>query len=104
GIGSNPRTYTPNSLQASQNDIIQFVFSGSPGLHSVTQSNFENPCQPLPGGFSSGFVSVSSGSQGPFMAYEIRIVNASQPIWYYCAQTNPEAHCLSGMSGVINPP
>lgn len=23
---------------------------------------------------------------------------------FYCAQTNPTAHFLSGMSGVINPP
>ncbi|KZS86726.1 hypothetical protein SISNIDRAFT_396866, partial [Sistotremastrum niveocremeum HHB9708] len=102
GVGENPLTFSPDNVVAAEGDIIQFVFDGSPGQHSVVQSDFENPCQPLDGGFNSGFVDVAAGFSGPFQVYELQVKNASAPIWFYCAQITPEPHCPGGMSGVIN--
>ena len=66
--------------------------------HSVVQSNFTNPCQPMANGFSSGFVPSAANDSGAL--FEIPVVNTS-PIWFYCAQTKGN-HCQSGMVGSVN--
>jgi plastocyanin len=88
--------YNPNTIQAAVGDTIVFEFY--PGGHSVAQSTFDQPCQPAPNGFWSGFFTPSSGIDSN--VFEITI-NDTNPIWIYCAQIG---HCNSGMAMVINPP
>ncbi|KAF8539625.1 Cupredoxin [Trichophaea hybrida] len=83
-------------------DMVQFHFW--PKSHSVAQSSFDNPCQPLKGnngvqGFWSGMMPVTPESK--VMPIFSILVNDTNPIWYYCATGR---HCQSGMTGVINPP
>lgn len=93
-------TFSPNTVNASKGDMIQFNFF--PLNHSVVQSAFDKPCQPLQSnGIFSGFMPVSGSGQGN-MTFTITI-NDTTPIWLYCAQT-AGSHCQSGMAMVINPP
>ncbi|GAA5968107.1 hypothetical protein JCM11641_003733 [Rhodosporidiobolus odoratus] len=71
--------------------------------HSVTQSSFVSPCEPLLNastderGFDSGYVPVSAGAtDSPTWTLNI---SSSTAIWFYCAQAN---HCQQGMVGSIN--
>jgi len=98
----NPSTIT----NAANGDIVQFVFSGTVGPHSVVQSSFDKPCQPITGGFNSGFVNPSSTgvSAPPYEEYNLTVTDAGTPIWFYCAQSQPKPHCLAGMFGSINSP
>ncbi|KAJ7851252.1 hypothetical protein B0H14DRAFT_2355310 [Mycena olivaceomarginata] len=111
-VGGNPGSpggvtvFTPSQITAKNNDIISFQFSGVPGNHSVTQSSFGNPCEPLDKGFDSGWVSVPQNlSSVP--EWNLTITNDAAPIWFFCKQlvskTDPvKPHCNLGMVGVIN--
>ncbi|KAJ7339913.1 hypothetical protein DFH08DRAFT_875747 [Mycena albidolilacea] len=111
-VGGNPGSpggvtvFSPSQISANNNDIISFQFSGVPGNHSVTQSSFLNPCEPLDKGFDSGWVSVPQNlSSVP--EWNVTITNDTAPIWFYCKQllskTDPvKPHCNLGMVGVIN--
>lgn len=70
--------------------------------HSVAQSSFDKPCQPLQGGdvpaFWSGMMPVTAESTT--MPIFTIMVNDTKPIWFYCATGR---HCQNGMAGVINP-
>jgi hypothetical protein len=79
--------FEPNLVLATNGTIVTFKFTGrcvsfplsymrtvklnepmwiySPGNHSVTQSSFANPCQPLDGGFDSGWISVKEALPSP---------------------------------------
>ena len=82
--------------------MVQFQFLA--GNHTVTQSNFDNPCQPISAfsnatGFHSGYVpAAASVAAGNIPTYTI-MINSTNPIWVYCAQGK---HCQAGMSMVIN--
>jgi len=90
-------TFSPNSITADVGSQIVFQFS-SDG-HSVTQSTWEAPCQPINDtSLNSGFVSAGTG---PTDNVFVVTVNDTNPIWFYCAQIG---HCQAGMVGVINPP
>lgn len=97
-------TYLPDKLSPSAGDFVQFQFHA--GNHTVTQSTFPQPCQPVGmnsnvTGFHSGFMPVAaSASQGMLPTYTIRI-NDTRPLWIYCA-TGP--HCQRGMVMVLNEP
>jgi hypothetical protein len=87
-----PSTSSPAKLTQLQN-------------HTVTQSSFADPCHPLNtngvfNGFFSGFVPTASSPSGSTFTI---IVNDTNPIWFYCAQTTGN-HCQSGMVGSINAP
>jgi len=94
-------TYSPNQVTAAVGDMVQFQFLA--GNHTITQSTFDQPCQPINlfnssiPGFFSGFMPVSA-SAGQYPTYTIQINNTT-PIWVYCAQAK---HCEAGMSMVIN--
>ncbi|KAJ8475363.1 hypothetical protein ONZ51_g6599 [Trametes cubensis] len=108
--------FDPPLVNAASGDIVSFVFDSVPSNHSVVQSTFDSPCQPLKGGFASGFVVVPAGASGPFPTWNLTITNDAEPIWFYCAQTQVRreceggfcadgqlaAHCEGGMVGVIN--
>ena len=96
-------TFSPNSIKANVGDNVQFQFAA--GNHTVTQSNFANPCEPINlhnssvVGFYSGFQPVAaSAAMGVLPTYTIAI-NSTGPIWIYCAQGK---HCAANMSMVIN--
>jgi len=97
------KRFSPEDVKASPGDMIQFHFY--PMKHSVAQSSFANPCQPLPAngsapaGFWSGFMPVTA--QDSVMPVYTIMVNDTKPIWFYCAT---EMHCEQGMAGVINAP
>ncbi|KAJ7615827.1 hypothetical protein FB45DRAFT_934755 [Roridomyces roridus] len=96
-------SFDPSQITAAQNDVVQFVFSGVPGNHSVTQSSFANPCQAIPGGFDSGWV-FNDDPTAPAPTWNLT-VTATTPLWFYCKQlksTPGPAHCNLEMVGVIN--
>ncbi|KZV70291.1 hypothetical protein PENSPDRAFT_539432, partial [Peniophora sp. CONT] len=100
-----PFVFTPTTLNATTGSVITFNFSGVPGFHSVTQSNFSSPCQTMPGGFDSGFVQIGvSGTPAAIPTWNLTITNASIPIWFHCKQLAPQPHCTAGMVGGINVP
>lgn len=98
-VGSNGLNFDPDSLTASPGDLINFHFYAS--NHSVAQSSFDKPCQPLDGGSGifSGFF-TSSGKDEARQVFSMRL-NDTNAIWLYC--TSGE-HCKGGQSMVINPP
>ncbi|OAQ91406.1 extracellular serine-rich protein [Purpureocillium lilacinum] len=96
-VGLNGLAFTPNNVTELPGTVVEFSFN--PKNHSVVQSSFGNPCQPLDGGgFSSGFIPTLSPNPG--VQFQI-VINDTKPIWYYCAQTTGN-HCQSGMVGSIN--
>ncbi|VBB78335.1 Putative protein of unknown function [Podospora comata] len=97
-------TFSPDNIKAAPGEFVQFQFLA--GNHTVTQSTFDKPCQPIAmhsnaTGFHSGFQPVAaSASMGMIPTYTIQI-NNTNPLWLYCAQGR---HCENGMSMVINEP
>ena len=64
GNGEGALIFEPDTVIASVGDLVNFYFY--PINHSVAQSSFEKPCQPLSGGVGhapifSGFFPVKSG-------------------------------------------
>jgi plastocyanin len=101
GNANGTLAYSPNSVVAAVGDMVQFQFA--PANHTVTQSTFDQPCQPIsmnsPGtaGLYSGFMPVTATSETT-PTYTI-MINNTTPIWLYCSQGK---HCQSGMTMVIN--
>lgn len=97
-------TYTPNDIRVNVGEMVQFQFAA--GNHTVTQSTFDQPCQPISmhsnvTGFHSGYVpAAASAAQNQMSIFTINITNTN-PIWIYCAQGR---HCENGMVMVINAP
>ncbi|KAK0613340.1 Cupredoxin [Immersiella caudata] len=97
-------TYTPNDIRVNVGEMVQFQFAA--GNHTVTQSTFDQPCQPISmhsnvTGFHSGFVpAAASAAQNQMSIFTINVTNTN-PMWIYCAQGR---HCENGMVMVINAP
>ncbi|KAI9810755.1 MAG: hypothetical protein M1827_006093 [Pycnora praestabilis] len=95
--------FAPNDIKASAGSMIQFHFY--PKNHSVVQSTFDQPCEPINNnqanvtGLFSGFMPVAANAS-TMPTYTI-LVNDTKPIWFYCSQAK---HCQSGMVGVVNAP
>ncbi len=94
--------FSPETLTASVGDTLNFHFY--PLNHSVVQSSFSAPCEPLTSGddnssevIFSGFFPVSDGQSEQMFSVT---VNTTDPIWLYCGQAS---HCQTGMSMVVNP-
>ncbi|KAJ7089047.1 hypothetical protein C8R43DRAFT_296963 [Mycena crocata] len=96
-----PVQFHPNLALATNGTIVTFQFTGAPGNHSVTQSSFTSPCQPLAGGFDSGWVSVPQSLPAP-PEWNLTITNDQIPIWFYCKQLSKVPHCNAGMVGALN--
>merc|ERR1719262_1786199 len=80
--------------------MVQFQFA--PNNHTVTQSTFDAPCQPIAAnsnvtGIYSGFMPVSASSTTT-PTYTVMVKNTT-PMWLYCSQGK---HCQNGMTMVIN--
>ena len=89
--------YSPNVITAAKGAKVEFHYN--PKNHSVVQSSFGAPCQPLAGGVNSGFVPSAAG-ESPTV-FTVTVNDTTTPIWLYCAQTAGN-HCQNGMSMVIN--
>ncbi len=94
--GSGKLSFLPNNIVEPKGTVVNFSFS--PGNHSVVQSSFDKPCQPLADGFSSGFIPLKGYTPNVVYAYT---VDDNEPVWFYCAQTTGN-HCQNGMVGSIN--
>ncbi|KAI0337321.1 hypothetical protein BDW22DRAFT_957537 [Trametopsis cervina] len=104
GPPSKPFQFSPPNVTASNGTVVTFVYAGSPGFHSVTQSSFASPCDPEPSGFDSGFVFIPPNNTNPVPSWNLTITDDSTPIWFYCGQLAPIPHCTQGMVGSINAP
>ncbi|KAF2477487.1 Cupredoxin [Lindgomyces ingoldianus] len=98
-VGGNNKelTFTPNNINATKGDTVTFHFW--PSNHSVAQSTFAKPCEPMSGGFWSGYIASSSG--GAMETFMYTVEDETKPVWFYCTQGQ---HCISGMAGAINAP
>lgn len=90
--------FDPDNVVAEAGSIVEFHFL--PLNHAVAQSSFGNPCEPLDGGFYSGFNFRTEEGQADNV-FQIEVTDEKTPIWYYCPQQNGN-HCQKGMVGVIN--
>jgi len=99
-----PLQYFPPTANVSKGSVVTFRFYGVANNHSVTQSSFSSPCQPLSGGFDSGLIYLPPGIKSGFPEWNLTITDDSTPIWFYCKQLIPGPHCTSGMVGAINAP
>ncbi|KAI1345044.1 hypothetical protein F5Y15DRAFT_15566 [Xylariaceae sp. FL0016] len=89
--------FNPNNVSELIGTVVEFGYN--PMNHSIVQSSFDKPCQPLEsGGFAAPFVPTQAGTTGT--TFEITITN-KDPVWFFCAQT-AKAHCQAGMVGSIN--
>jgi plastocyanin len=110
-VGKNPvndavgTKYWPEKITAAPGTMVQFQFWA--GNHTVTQSNFDNPCKPITQNangtsvspIKSGFMPVEESADiGQIPIYTI-MINDTSPLWFYCGQG---PHCANGMSLVIN--
>jgi plastocyanin len=101
-VSGNGNTFSPDSIQAAVGEMIQFQFRA--GNHSVVQSNFDNPCEPIGmhgnvTGFFSGYQDVAaSEAMDMIPTYTVQVTD-TKPIWVYCSKAT---HCQGGMSMVIN--
>jgi plastocyanin len=109
-VGKNPLNnatdikFWPEKITAKPGSMVQFQFWA--GNHTVTQSNFDNPCVPIAAaalngtrGIDSGFQPVSASvGEGSFPTFTIMIKD-EKPMWLYC---NRLPHCIGGMAMVIN--
>lgn len=92
-VGEDGFVFKPSVVMANPGDKVEFKFY--PGVHSVANSDFGDPCHPSQANqIWSGFVEDTR------MRFVLE-VNDTTPIWLYCAQVG---HCAAGMSMVINPP
>ncbi|KAM0563501.1 hypothetical protein ACHAPJ_001222 [Fusarium lateritium] len=96
-VGDGGLKFEPSQTKAAVGDIVEFHFY--PGMHSVAQSSFKKPCEPL------NSTSFFSGDFSPEKKVDSKVfsinVTSEDPIWYYCAV---QGHCAGGMVGVINAP
>ena len=63
-------------MNAPNGTVVTFVFDTPGTNHTVAQSTFANPCEPLEGGFNSGFFFVNSSS-GPFGTWTLTVTDVN---------------------------
>ncbi|KAF7344733.1 hypothetical protein MVEN_01634000 [Mycena venus] len=97
-VGANDTlTFSPSNITAKVGDTIAFQFQSK--NHSVTQSSFTSPCVKS-GVVDSGFQLATPGS-GQLPEYSFNVTDLN-PLWFFCAQTNPANHCNAGMVFSVN--
>ena len=67
--------FLPPNVTATNGTVINFVWKGSPGNHTVTQSSADAPCQPLSSGFDSGFLFIPANTTNNFPEWNVTITN-----------------------------
>lgn len=89
--------YSPSEIKAAVGDMVIFTFMSQ--NHTVTQSTFDAPCDPMAAGMDSGFQPNKDNSVVPAPQVAMQVMT-DKPLWFYCAQTG---HCGKGMVFSINP-
>lgn len=102
GEGDWALKFAPDNIKAPVGDMIQFQFRA--GNHSVVQSTFDNPCNPIKmhtgtEGFYSGYQLVKASEEMDMIPTYTIMVKDDKPMWVYCSQGQ---HCQNGMTMVIN--
>ncbi|KXJ95269.1 hypothetical protein Micbo1qcDRAFT_216972 [Microdochium bolleyi] len=98
--------FNPNNVKELVGTVVEFNYNPKASTiltlinHSIVQSSFDKPCQPLDGGFAAPFFPTEEKDSG--VTFEVTVKD-SKPIWFYCAQT-ASTHCQAGMIGAINAP
>ncbi|KAI9641036.1 hypothetical protein NHQ30_010464 [Ciborinia camelliae] len=87
--------FTPQEITAQPGDQVEFQFSEK--NHTVTQSAFDTPCEPIANAINSGFVPATA-NQSVVWTFTMTVENTA-PMFMYCAQGN---HCQAGMVFTIN--
>ncbi|KAF7856122.1 hypothetical protein EAF04_010075 [Stromatinia cepivora] len=87
--------FTPQEITAKPGDKVEFQFSER--NHTVTQSAFDSPCEPIANAINSGFVPTKA-NQSMITTFTMTI-NSTAPMFMYCAQGK---HCQKGMVLTIN--
>lgn len=82
-VGGTQLQFMPNQVNASVGDTVEFIFG--PVNHTVTQSSFAAPCQPMANGLDSNFQPVATGAAN-VPSFTVP-VNATTPLWFFCRQT-----------------
>ncbi|KAI0205468.1 hypothetical protein F4808DRAFT_233851 [Astrocystis sublimbata] len=95
--GSAGLAYSPPEIKAAVGDMVIFTFMSQ--NHTVTQSTFALPCDPMEGGQDSGFMANMDNSVNPPPQMAVQVMD-EKPLWFYCAQ---KGHCGKGMTFSINP-
>jgi len=88
--------FEPQDIKAQVGDLIIFTFLSQ--NHSVTQSAFATPCQPLAEGMDTGFQPNMNNSVNPAPQIAMQVM-VDTPLWFYCKQNN---HCGKGMVFSVN--
>ncbi|KAI0646840.1 hypothetical protein C8Q79DRAFT_590734 [Trametes meyenii] len=90
--------FSPANVTASNGTLITFFFPNNGLPHSVTQGDFNSPCEPIaPQNGVSGFDSgLQQGVQ-----FTLNVTNDQIPIYFFCKEPT---HCGLGMVGSINAP
>ncbi|KAI5457356.1 Cupredoxin [Mariannaea sp. PMI_226] len=90
--------YSPDQLNNIPiGDTVVFEFLSQ--NHTVTQSAFNTPCDPLAGGMDSGFMPNPNNTVSPPPQVAMQVM-VDTPLWFYCRQNG---HCGKGMVFSINP-
>lgn len=76
-------TFDPPSVKAAKGSIVTFLFDKIHGNHTVAQSTFGRPCEPLAGGFDSGFIFVPDtiDASSSFPTFNITIVEDTERVY-----------------------
>ncbi|KAF7365151.1 hypothetical protein MVEN_00386500 [Mycena venus] len=99
-VGANGRLeFSPSNITANLGDIVAFQFQNN--NHSVTRSSFANPCQKVEGSFFDSSFYPTSPNVTVFPRWLI-VIHTLDPLWFFCAQTDPVSHCQQGMVFSIN--
>lgn len=91
--------FNPNSISVSVGTVLQFNFLGL--NHTLTQSQFKNPCQKN-GSLNTGFNQFNPMNVSGKFVVDFE-VDTDKPQWFYCAQTFRKSHCHAGMVFSVNP-
>ncbi|KAF4119423.1 hypothetical protein GMORB2_4765 [Geosmithia morbida] len=97
-VGGDDLVYIPDQLNdVPVGDMVIFQFMQQ--NHTVTQSSFATPCDPLDGGLDTGFQPNADNAVSPPPQVAMQ-VTTTEPLWFYCKQMG---HCGKGMVFSINP-
>jgi len=89
--------FNPPKISAAIGDMVIFTFLSN--NHTVTQSAFATPCEPLAGGMDSGFQPNPNNTVNPPPQVAMQVM-VDTPLWFFCKQNG---HCGKGMTFSINP-
>ncbi|KKF92976.1 hypothetical protein CFO_g4674 [Ceratocystis platani] len=91
------KLFSPDQVQANIGDEVEFHFL--PGVFSVVESSYTNPCH-WNGGFVSTNVLTNTDKRENSFAFVVTIQD-DEPLWFYNGASD---YCMNGAVGAINSP